>query len=283
MTIAHPIGRAWLSAGGSVGRTTGSQNYDEFADDAEITAIIAENPASALALEMPHRAPDSVGQSFGEAVPAALRRVAAAKGDRPLLAYDDVAVVYGITATDGSTSYGLWCMVDTNEISGSAEEPGQVIRNEDVFIDKVRQRVSLVEYLGHLLSPVLLLATDRSEELHAALATTAREFGTPVLSDVDQAGRRHELWPGLTTPRRAELLSLAGRGELVVADGNHRSLAAQLAKLPRFLSVITTPESVTIEPYNRLVAAAPAVDELLTRLASAGAQVAPVPPLVTAP
>jgi uncharacterized protein (DUF1015 family) len=39
----------------------------------------------------------------------------------------------------------------------------------------------------------------------------------------------------------------------VVADGNHRSLAAQTAGLPRFLAVITTPASVTIQPYNRLI------------------------------
>ena len=31
MTIAHPLAQAWLSTGG-----TGAQNYDEFADDAEI-------------------------------------------------------------------------------------------------------------------------------------------------------------------------------------------------------------------------------------------------------
>ncbi len=57
MTVVHPIARAWISTGG-----TGAQNYDEFADDAEITAIIAANPDSALAIEMPHRAPDSLGQ-----------------------------------------------------------------------------------------------------------------------------------------------------------------------------------------------------------------------------
>src|SRR5205823_3923541 len=61
MTIAHPIATAWLSTGGPPARTTGAQNYDEFADDAEITAIIAANPASPLAVEMPHRAPDRLG------------------------------------------------------------------------------------------------------------------------------------------------------------------------------------------------------------------------------
>jgi uncharacterized protein (DUF1015 family) len=63
------------------------------------------------------------------------------------------------------------------------------------------------------------------------------------------------------------LLKLAGGGELVVADGNHRSLAAQLAGLPRFLAVVTTPTSVAIQPYNRLLRL-PGVDvaEAVSRL-----------------
>jgi uncharacterized protein (DUF1015 family) len=49
-----------------------------------------------------------------------------------------------------------------------------------------------------------------------------------------------------------------------------------MAKLPRFLAVITTPTSVAIQPYNRLVATAPAVAELIERLEAAGAQITPV-------
>ena len=71
MTVAYPIAHAWLSTGG-----TGAQNYDEFADDAEITAIIAANPASALAIEMPHRAPDNLGRA--SATPARRRGAPAA-------------------------------------------------------------------------------------------------------------------------------------------------------------------------------------------------------------
>jgi uncharacterized protein (DUF1015 family) len=276
MTIAHAIGRAWLSVGGPEGLSTGSQNYDEFADEAEITAIIAANPVSALGVEMPHCAPDTLGQTLEASLPAAVERLAAAKDAGRYVPYDDVAVVYGITAPDGTTGLGLWCMVDTAEISTAADEPGHVIRNEDVFIEKVRERVALAEHIGHLLSPVLLLAVDQAPALHEALAATAEEFGTPVVSDVDHAGRRHELWPVLTAERRDELLALASAGELVVADGNHRSLAAQMAKLPRFLAVITTPMSVAIQPYNRLVGRAPAVAELIERLETAGAQVTPV-------
>src|SRR5438445_10300441 len=91
MTIAHPIARAWLSSGG-----TGAQNYDEFADDAEITEIIAANPSSALAVEMPHRAPESVGRPFADALPAAADRLAEAKAGGRYRPHDAVVALYRI-------------------------------------------------------------------------------------------------------------------------------------------------------------------------------------------
>jgi uncharacterized protein (DUF1015 family) len=151
-------------------------------------------------------------------------------------------------------------MVDTDQISTSAGEPGLVIRNEDVFIEKVRERVALAEAVGHLLSPVLLLQTGHGDTLHAALAQATAEAGTPATVDVDPAGRRHEIWPVGAGTLRDTLLALAGGGELVVADGNHRSLAAQTAGMARFLAVVTTPASVAIQPYNRLVAEPTAAD-----------------------
>jgi uncharacterized protein (DUF1015 family) len=260
MTIAHPIARAWLTTGG-----TAAQNYDEFADDAEITAIIAANPSSALAVEMPHRAPESVGQSFRDCLPAAAGRLAATKADGHYAAHDDIAVLYRITGPDGAVGYGLWTMVETAQISTSADEPGLVIRNEDVFVEKVRERVALAEATGHLLSPVLLLQTAHGDDLHAALATAADAAGDAAANDLDAAGRIHEIWPLGPGDVRDRLLALAGGGELVVADGNHRSLAAQTAGLPRFLAVVTTPGSVAIQPYNRLIGEA-SVEDLVSRL-----------------
>ncbi len=70
----------------------------------------------------------------------------------------------------------------------------------------------------------------------------------------------HEVWPLSAGATRDAILELAGGGELVVADGNHRSLAAQTAGLPRFLAVITTPGSVAIQPYNRLISEVGGVD-----------------------
>ncbi|MEH1129953.1 DUF1015 family protein [Micromonospora sp. CPCC 206061] len=280
MTIVHPIARAWITTGG-----TGAQNYDEFADEAEITAIIADNPHSALAVEMPHRAPESIGRSFRDCLPDAVRRLIEAKADGSYTPAEQVVVLYRISAPGEEPAYGFFAMVDTEQISTSADEPGLVIRNEDVFIEKVRERVALAEATGHLLSPVLLLQTGSGDALHAALESAAEQAGAPAATDLDQAGRTHAIW--LVGPGRVqdELCALASGGELVVADGNHRSLAAQTGGLPRFLAVVTTPDSVTIQPYNRLVSELTVpLPELLDRLRAAGAEVraVPAPPSVPA-
>ena len=269
MTVVHPISRAWLTQG-----ATGAQNYDEFADDAEITAIISANSHSALAVEMPHLAPGSVGKSFTDSLPDAVARLALERARGNYVPAEHVVVLYRITAAGEPTAYGLWSMVDTDQISASADEAGLVIRNEEVFIEKVRERVALAGALGTLLSPVLLLQTAKGDELHAALAAATESAGEPAATDLDQSGRTHAIWPIGPGPLQDELTALAGGGELVVADGNHRSLAAQTGRLPRFLAVVTTPGSVAIQPYNRLVGELPLpVEELLRRLAASGATV----------
>ena len=271
MTVVHPISRAWITTGG-----TGAQNYDEFADDSEITSIIAANPHSALAIEMPHRAPESVGKAFLDCLPDAAARLAQEKASGGYTPAEEVAVLYRITAPGEPAAYGLWAMVDTDQISTSADEPGLVIRNEDVFIAKVRERVALAEALQTLLSPVLLLQTGKGDALHAALAAASEVAGPPAATDTDQSGRTHAIWVIPAGPLQDELTTLAGGGELVVADGNHRSLAAQTGGLPRFLAVVTTPASVAIQPYNRLVGELP-VAGLAERLAAAGARVEELP------
>jgi uncharacterized protein (DUF1015 family) len=275
MTVAHPIARAWITTGG-----TGAQNYDEFADEAEITEIIRANPCSALAVEMPHCAEDNVGRTFAASLPDAVDRLARAKAEGCFTPAEQAVVLYRITPGD---AYGVFCMVDTEQISASPGEPGLVIRNEEVFIEKVHERVALAEATGHLLSPVLLLQTSGDAQLHDALEAACAGAGAPAATDVDQAGRTHAIWLMPRGAAQDELLRLASGGELVVADGNHRSLAAQIGELPRFLAVVTTPDSVTIQPYNRLVTELTvSFDELLGRLAAAGATLAPVagPPAV---
>src|SRR2546423_8349253 len=53
-----PILKGWVSTTGE----TGAQNYDEFADDAEITAIVEANPSSMLGVEMAHCTPEMLAE-----------------------------------------------------------------------------------------------------------------------------------------------------------------------------------------------------------------------------
>jgi len=81
---------------------------------------------------------------------------------------DQVAVPYRNTSAE-AVAYGPFCMIDTDQISTSVNQPGTVIRNEDVFIDKERERVTLADAVGHLLSAVLLLQTGRGAAEVSAL------------------------------------------------------------------------------------------------------------------
>ncbi len=267
----HAIPHAWLSTGG-----TGAQNYDEFSSDTEVTAAIQAQPDSVLALEMPHRAPASVQarHSFGEALPLAVKRLHQLQADGRFAEASDVVAPYRIDTPEGP-AFGVFCHVDTTQISSSAEEPGVVIRNEDVFAEKVRERVALTDELHTLLSAVLLLQTQQGEQLQSFLSELTQRLGDPSTVDVDQHGQRHSVWLLGEGADREQLLQLAGGGELVVADGNHRTLAAQTAGLRRFLAVITTPQSVRIRPYHRLVRelGAHTSETLLEVLVAAGASV----------
>jgi uncharacterized protein (DUF1015 family) len=218
-----------------------------------------------------------VGKSFASALPDAVERLSRQRADGSYAPADGAVALYRISEPGrlDEAAYGMFAMVDTDQISTSADEPGLVIRNEDVFIEKVRERVALAQALGHLLSPVLLLQTGSGAQLHERLRAVIASAGAPAVTDVDQAGREHAIWAlPAGDPAAVELAELAGRGQLVVADGNHRSLAAQIGGLPRFLAVVTTPASVEIQPYHRLVTHSPVpLTAVLDHLRAAGANV----------
>jgi len=174
--------------------------------------------------------------------------------------------------------------VDTAEISTHVGEPGRVIRNEDVFVAKVRERVALLEATQHLLSAVLLVQTERADELDALLAQACDDAGEPDVVDDDAAGRRHEVFVIADQDLAQRVCDLAGGGELVVADGNHRSLAAQQAGLPRFLAVITTAPALSLLPYHRLIAQWPEhLGDVVRALREIGAEVTAVEAEFAAP
>jgi uncharacterized protein (DUF1015 family) len=268
--IAHPIEVAWISTGG-----TGAQNYDEFADDAEIEDIVRAQPASVLGVEMPHCTPEAraAGRSFAESLPAARDRLRDLRDDGRFRRVEDAVAAYRISGRAG-TAYAVVAMVDTDQISDSADEPGRVIRNEDVFAEKVRERTELTRTLGFLLSPVLLLGSEQGAQLEEAVAGLIVDRAEPDITDTDQLDQEHEMWLVPPGEQRDRLLDLASAGELIVADGNHRSLSAQQAGLGRFLAVITMPGSVHIKAYNRLVRdTGRSAADLLARLERSGCAV----------
>jgi uncharacterized protein (DUF1015 family) len=247
-SVVRPIEVAWVSRG-----NTGAPNYDEFNTYDEIAEIIAANPTSILAVDMPHATPEGRKADLGffDALPEALPRLERLKADGHFARAEDVVLPYRITTPDGP-SYGVWAMVATSEISDAAEKPGLVIRNEEVFLDKVKERTALIGALGHLISAVLLLQSDRGPDVVAQLEkwTADRE---PDAVDIDQFGQEHAVWLMGASPERDALIAALGGGELIVADGNHRSLASQQSGLDAFMAVITAPQSLTIQPYNRLM------------------------------
>lgn len=262
-----PIDIAWVSTGG-----TGAPNYDEFNSYDEVTELIAANPQSILSVDMPHcTAEDRArGTSFLDALPAARDRLADLKNSGSYGEHRDVLVAYRITGERGA-AHGVYAMVATAEISDRADAPGRVIRNEDVFIEKVRERTAHLEALAHIVSPVLLLASTTADELDVALRAYVDHAGPAYGSDTDEHGQLHEVWLLPARLERDAVLALLNATDLVVADGNHRSLAAQTAGIERFLAVVTTYHSVRIEPYNRLLRQLPAgADALVAALEPAG-------------
>lgn len=266
MRALHPIPVGWASDG-----KTGAQNYDEFVDDAEITALVAANPDSMLGVEMPHRTPAAVGAGldFTAALPVAIAGLERLRESGRLTPFTDAIAVYQI----GTRFLGVCCLVDTAEIAAGPGTPGRVIRNEDVFAAKVAERTALISALGTLTSPVLLVQAEGGA-LYDVLAGMVVRLGAPAATDVDQHGLTHRVWLVGPGPDRDALLAAADAGELVVADGNHRSLAAQQAGLARFLAVVAPAQSVTIEPYQRLLRRLEQpIDGVLAGLRTAGAQV----------
>ncbi|MFI5954951.1 DUF1015 family protein [Cryptosporangium sp. NPDC051539] len=261
MSALHPIPVGWVSTG-----KTGAQNYDEFADDAEITALVTDHPESMLGVEMPHRTPEAVadGLDFAGALPVASARLAGMIDRGALQPFTDAIAVYRI----GADFLALFCLVDTAEIASGPGEPGRVIRNEEVFASKVAERTALIRTLGTLTSPVLLVQAEGSlrEELEKL------DLGRPDVTDVDQHGLTHAVWLLGPGEDRDRVLEAADVGELVVADGNHRSLAAQQAGLTRFLAVVAPAESASIQPYQRLLRTAD-LSQVLDGLRAAGAGV----------
>jgi uncharacterized protein (DUF1015 family) len=96
------------------------------------------------------------------------------------------------------------------------------------------------------------------DDRHGRLEDTCSRIADarePDLSVVDERDNRHAVWFVDDPDERDALVSLvAAEPVAYVADGNHRSAAAAMAGLERFVAVFFPTATMGIRPYNRLVA-----------------------------
>lgn len=271
----HPIPTGWVATTGDVG----GPNYDEFTDDADVAAVLDRRPNSVVALDLPqHTQPARrAGLDFVASLPLAVDRLAAMKDSGRYTPVSQALFAYQLREADGHTVRALVGLVRSDEFSSGPDEPGRIIRNEEVFAEKVTQRRQHVEVLRHLLSAVLLLpagdARGYDEVLAGVFATLPAD---PMVTDVDERGVSHSLWRvDDADPRIRTVLD----GDVfLVADGNHRSLAAQLSGSPWCLVVLASASGLRIEQYNRLLRL-PGLEPgaLRDRLTAAGVELVAVP------
>src|ERR671929_1578591 len=262
------IAKGWVSTTGE----TGAQNYDEFADDAEITGIVEANPHSMLAVEMAHCTPEMLAEDADRerSLGYGAERLRRLKDDGLLAPAQDFVVAYEIDAPTGR-QLGIGVMAPTAEIWDAERNPsGRIIRNEDVFPEKVEYYADVIRALGHLPSAVMLAAPDEDAAVRRAVEEAVR-LRAPTVTSRDQKGNEHRI---RVVPEPAErdrlLASLEGK-ELLVADGNHRSRASEHAGLDAFFAVVLAAETMHIDEYHRGFRELPMDDdEFLARVREAG-------------
>jgi uncharacterized protein (DUF1015 family) len=248
MAELAPIAKGWVSTTGE----TGAQNYDEFANDVEITAIVEANPRSMLAVEMAHCTPEMLaeGADRERSLSYAAERLQALKEDGLLAPAEDFVVVYEIDAPTGRR-LGIGLMAPTAEIWDAERNPdGRIIRNEDVFPEKVAYYADVIRSLGHLPSAVMLAAPDEDTAVRNAVEEVVGSR-PPTVTSRDQKGNEHRIRVVSEPAERQRLLASLDGKELLVADGNHRSRASEHAGLDAFFAVVLSADTMHIDEYHR--------------------------------
>lgn len=249
----RPIPRAWVATG-----PYGAPNYDELAGCEEVRALDAVHPRSVLRVDLPQC---FTGGSFAAALPSAVRELQAMKDDGRYAPHSDVLLLYAMD--DVRAVVGL---VGTDEISDGPDEPGRLLRNEEVFAEKVAERRAHLEALRHLVSAVLLVPADGAAA-HGCLDAAFAGLGEPLVTEVDERGVTHRVW---VAPDPAAVQQALDRQVFLVADGNHRSLAAQQAGFGACLAVVADPAALRIAAYHRLLTLDMTGAELVEKAREAG-------------
>ncbi|MBP2472634.1 hypothetical protein JOF53_001506 [Crossiella equi] len=230
-------------------------DVDEFTDPRQVKAALraqAPGRVTLLSVQHPHRTPDALArrQGLSQVLPDA-RDALRSLQRQSYRRVADVVAPYQVDGPDGST-LGLLCLADPGAVD--ATQGRHVRPTEDVYPDIVAERARVLAELGCLTSSALLVPLEGGEELTEALRATVARLGGPEVSIVDVLGNRHRLWLLGPGTHRDQLLHLAGRHPLLVADGNHRVAAAEAAGLGGLLALVTAGPLLRVGPIHRVLA-----------------------------
>jgi uncharacterized protein (DUF1015 family) len=268
MPTLAPVTQALVAADSAAADALGAPNYDEFQSDREVWDLLQQRPGSVLAVSMPHCAvprAEAIGEDGSdEALARAAASAARLKHDPRTRRMRSLLWVYEITRPErpDAPQVGLGGMALTREIRTPENPGGTIIRNEGIREPKARARARLTEATRIDLGMVNLAVDDASGALQSALEAHARARAAD-LETTDETGNRHRVWLLENQPEPWRGL-LAREPHAYVADGNHRSAAAAMLGYEHFLAVFFPAATMTIAPYNRLVAgvAPPGADAL---------------------
>ncbi len=249
--VVRPIAAGWVVTGDRVP----GPDVDEFAEpDQVITALGAPDLAgtdSLLAVQHPHRTPAALAGSLAvvDALPAAremLDRLVAA-GYREVTG---IVAPYLVSGPDG-TALGMLCLVDPAVLD--AEGMARVRHSEQVYPKVVAERATVLAGLGRATSAAMLIPVTDGPDLTAALHRVTSGLGPAAVSTTDSAGRRHQLWLLGPGPDQDELVAVAGRHPLLVADGNHRVAAAAVSDPSGLLALVTGGPDLRVGAIHRVL------------------------------
>lgn len=171
----------------------------------------------------------------------------------------------GVLVQDQAPCYYIYRLIQdrysqTGLVAGSsiqAYRDGGVRRHEQTRPDKVKDRADHIKALGAQTGPVL--AVYRDLPAVTTLLGELADRSEPQVDEVDLEGVRHQLWvvDQLADIDRIDRAFL-GVDRLYIADGHHRSAAAEMVakedtRWDVFLTVLFPEEQLRILGYHRLV------------------------------
>ncbi|HVV18013.1 MAG TPA: DUF1015 family protein [Pseudonocardiaceae bacterium] len=274
--VVRPIRTGWVVTGGVPG-----PDVDEFAEADQVVAALATTGADTLlAVQHPHRtrAALAAGLPLTDALPTAQQELARLLRS----AYREVGNVvapYLVSGHDG-TALGMLCLVDPAAVDVAGQ--ARVRQAEQVYPDVVAERAAVLAGLGVATSAALLVPVTGGDALTKALW---RAIDKPAeVSIVDSQHRQHALWLVGPGPEQDELVAIADRHPLLVADGNHRVAAAAASDPSSLLALVTAGPDLRVGAIHRvLTGTGRTLADLTAAWRAAGLDVVDVPVPTTAP